>query len=93
MKDMEYFKDDFDFSELDESHELYDCKSKKVIEKMRIETSPMIELTELVALRSKSYRYSYAKPALLYGTKDQHPRDENSFETKGNSKSSHFRRL
>ena len=56
---MEYFKDDFDFSELDENHELYDTINKKVIGKMKIETSPIIELDNFVALRSKSYSFSY----------------------------------
>ena len=30
LKDLEYFKDDFDFSELDTSHELYDLKIRKL---------------------------------------------------------------
>ena len=59
INDLEYFKDDFDFSELDENHELYDTINKKVIGKMRIETSPIIELDNFVALRSKSYSFSY----------------------------------
>ena len=52
-------KDEFDFSELDRSHELYDPINKKVIGKMKIETSPVIVLDKFVALRSKSYAYSY----------------------------------
>ena len=59
LKDLEYFKDDFDSSELDKSHELYDTINKKVIGKMKIETSPFIELDNFVALRSKSYSLSY----------------------------------
>ena len=59
INDLEYFKDDFDFSELDENHELYDTINKKVIDKMKIETSPIIELDNFVALRSKSYSFSY----------------------------------
>ena len=39
IKDLEYIKDNFDFSELDKSHELYDCKSKKVTGQLKIETS------------------------------------------------------
>ena len=66
---MEFFKNDFDFSELDENHELYDTISKKVIEKMKIETSPIIELDNIVALRSKSYSFSYgATPQLTQKT-------------------------
>ena len=48
------FKDEFDFSELDPSHELYDPVNKKVIGKMKIETSPILVLDIFVALRSKS---------------------------------------
>ena len=59
IKDWEYFKNDFDFSELDKNHELYDTINKKVIRKMKIETSPIIELDNFVALRSKSYSFSY----------------------------------
>ena len=56
---MEYFKNDFDFSELDEYHELYDTINKKVIGKMKIETSLIIEFDNFVAVRSKSYSFSY----------------------------------
>ena len=59
INDLEYFKDNFDFSELDENHELYDTINKKVIGKMKIETSPIIELNNFVTLRSKSYSFSY----------------------------------
>ena len=59
IKDLEYFKDDFDFSGFDGNHELYDTINKKVIGKMKIETSPIIELDNFVALRSKSYSSSY----------------------------------
>ena len=59
IKDLEYFKNDFDFSELDENHELYDTNNKKIIGKLKIETSPTIELDNFVALRSKSYSFGY----------------------------------
>ena len=59
IKDLEYFKNDFDFSELDEKHELYDTNNKKVIGEMKIETSPITELDNFVALRSKLYSFSY----------------------------------
>ena len=59
INDLEYFKDDFDFSELDENHELYNSINKKVIGKTKIETSPFIELDNFIALRSKSYSFSY----------------------------------
>ena len=52
-------KDEIDFSEIDPSHELYDPINKKVTGKMKIETSPVLVLDNFVALRSKSYAYSY----------------------------------
>ena len=44
LKDLKCFKDDFDFSELDTSHELHDTINKNVIGKMKIETTPIIEI-------------------------------------------------
>ena len=55
-------KDEFDFSELDKSHEFYDPINKKVIGKMKIETSPVLVLDTFTALRSKSYSFSYNNP-------------------------------
>ena len=52
-------KDEFDFSEINKSHEVYDPVNKKVIAKMKIETSPILVLDNFVALRSKSYSFSY----------------------------------
>ena len=52
-------KDEFDFSELDKSHELYNPINKKVIGKMKNETSPVLVLDTFTALRSKSYSFSY----------------------------------
>ena len=59
LKDLEAFKNDFDFKELDENHELYDTIDKIVIGEMKIETTPIIELDNFVALRTKSYSFSY----------------------------------
>ena len=53
LKDLEYFKNDFDFSELDKNHHLYDLENRKVIGKMKIETSSTIELDNVVAFISK----------------------------------------
>ena len=55
-------KDEFDFSELHPSDELYDPINKKVIGKMKIETSPVLVLDTFTALRSKSYSFSYNNP-------------------------------
>ena len=55
-------KDEFDFSELHLSDELYDPINEKVIGKMKIETSPVLVLDTFTALRSKSYSFSYNSP-------------------------------
>ena len=47
-------KNEFDFNELDKSHELYDPINKKVTRKMKIETSPVLVLDSFTTLRSKS---------------------------------------
>ena len=58
IEDLKYFKEDFDFSDLDPSHELYSEANKKVIGKMKLETAPELDLDEAVFLRSKSYSYN-----------------------------------
>ena len=60
IKDLEHFKDDFDFSDLDPNHQLYSPTNKKVIGKFKVETLPYLEIDEFCCLRSKSYSYSYA---------------------------------
>ena len=52
---LKHFKECFDFSDLDQSHELYSETNKKVIGKMKFETAPELDLDEAVFLRSKSY--------------------------------------
>ena len=52
--DLNHFKEDFDFSDLDPSHELYSETNKKVIGKLKLETAPELDLVEAVFLRSKS---------------------------------------
>ena len=59
LKDFEYLKKEFDITELDNSHQLYDAITKKGICKEKIETSPIIAIDNFVALRSKSYLFSY----------------------------------
>ena len=54
-------KNEFDFSELHPSDELYNPINKKVVGKMKIETSPVLVLDTFTALRSKSYSFSYNK--------------------------------
>ena len=55
IEDLKHFKEDFDFSDLDPSHELYSETNKKVIGKKKLETAPELDLDEAVFLRSKSY--------------------------------------
>ena len=55
IEDLKCFKEDFDFSKLDPSHELYSEDNEKVMGKMRLETLPELDLDEAVFLRSKSY--------------------------------------
>ena len=54
IEDLGNFKEDFDFSDLDPSHELYSEANKKVIGKMKLETAPENDLDEAVFLGSKS---------------------------------------
>ena len=59
IEDSNYFKEDFDFSDLDPSHELYSEDNKKVIGKMKLETAPELDLDEGVFLRSKSFSLNF----------------------------------
>ena len=54
IEDLKHFKEDFDFSDLDPSHELYSEDNKKVNGKMKLETAPKVDLDEAIFLRSKS---------------------------------------
>ena len=56
---LERNKDEFDFSEEDKSHELYDPISQQVIGNLKVETSPVLLLDSCKALRSKSYSFRY----------------------------------
>ena len=55
IEDLKHFKEDFDFSDLDPSHELSSNDIKNVIGKLKLETAPELDLDEAVFLRSKSY--------------------------------------
>ena len=54
-EDLNFFKEDIDFSDLDPSLELYSGVNNKDNGKMKLETSPEIHLVEAVFLGSKSY--------------------------------------
>ena len=57
IKDLKNLEDLFDFSNLDENHEIFSNKNKKVIGKFKVETPKDIWIDELVCLRSKFYSF------------------------------------
>ena len=57
IKDLKNLEDIFDFSNLDENHELFSNKNKKVLGKFKIETPKNIWIDEFVCLRSKMYAF------------------------------------
>ena len=75
IKDLKNSEDIFDFSNLDENHEQFSEKNKKVVGKFKIETPKNIWIDEFVCLRSKAYSFK---------CKDK---DENKNKIKGISKS------
>ena len=57
IKDLKNVEDLFDFSNLNENHELFSNKNKKTIVKYKIETPKKIWIDEIVCLRSKLYAF------------------------------------
>ena len=57
IKDLKNLEFIFDFSNIDENHELYSEKNKKVLGKFKIETPKNIFIDEFIALRSKMYAF------------------------------------
>ena len=57
IKDLKNLENVFDFSNLDENHELFSNKNKKVIGKFKLETPKNIWIDEFVCLRSKAYSF------------------------------------
>ena len=53
IKDLKNLKHVFDFSNLDENHELFSKKNKKLIKKFKLETPKNMWIDEFVCLRSK----------------------------------------
>ena len=74
IEDLESLENIFDFSNLDENHELFSNKNKKVIGKFKIETPKNIWIDEFVCLRSKAYSFKC------------NDHDENNNKIKGISK-------
>ena len=57
IKDLKNLEDIFDFSNLDQNHELFSNKNKKLIGKIKIETPKNIWIEEFVCLKSKMYAF------------------------------------
>ena len=57
MNDLKNLEDIFDFSSLDETHELFGNKKTKRIWNFKIETPKNIWIVEFVCLRSKAYSF------------------------------------
>ena len=57
VKDLKNLEEIFDFINLDENHEPFSNKNKKVIGKFKIETPKGIWIDEFICLRSKCYAF------------------------------------
>ena len=57
IKDLKNLEDVFDFSNMNENHELFSNKNKKVLVKFKIETPKNIWIDEFIYLRSKCYAF------------------------------------
>ena len=57
IKDLKNLEDIFDFSNLDQNHELFSKKNKKVLGRFKVETPKNIWIIEFVCLRSKMYAF------------------------------------
>ena len=57
IRDLKKLEDIFDFSNLDENHELFSYKNQKVIGKFKNETPKNIWIDDFVCLRSKAYSF------------------------------------
>ena len=57
IMDLKNLEDLFHFSNLNESHELFNNKNKKVIGKFKLETPKNIWIHEFVCLRNKMYAF------------------------------------
>ena len=71
--ELKNLKDTFDFSNLDQNHEIFSNKNKKVFGKFKTETPKSVWIDEFVSLRSKMYSFKCG--------------DDSKNKLKGNSKS------
>ena len=59
IKDLKNLEDLFDFSNLDENHEVFSKKKEKVNGKFKIETHKNVCIDDFVCLKSKAYSFKY----------------------------------
>ena len=57
IRDLKNLGDIFDFSNLDKNHEFFSNKNKKVIGKVKIKTTKIIWIVEIICLRRKVYAF------------------------------------
>ena len=57
LKDLRNSEDIFHFSNLNENHEIFGNRNRKVIGKFKVETPKNIWIDEFVCLRSKAYSF------------------------------------
>ena len=57
IEDLQNLEEIFDFSNIDEHHEFFSNKNRKVIGKFKLETPKNIWIDEFVCLRSKMYAF------------------------------------
>ena len=57
INDLKNLEDIFDFSNLDENHELFSNKNEKIIGKFKKETPKFFLIDEIVCLRSMAYSF------------------------------------
>ena len=76
IKDLKNSEDIFDFSNLDENHELFSNKNRKVIGNIKIETPKNIWIDEFICLRSKMYAFKCGDDSKnkLKGTSKSQPK-------------------
>ena len=57
IKDLKKLEDIFDFSNLDENHELISKKNKRVLSRFKTESPKSIRIDEFICLRRKMYAF------------------------------------
>ena len=79
IKDLRNLEDIFGFSNLDENHEFFSIKNRKVIGKFKLETTKSISIDEFVCLRSKMYSFKCGEDS------------KNKLKSVSKSQSKHFK--